>query len=89
MVGTAIAPYLSDQAVKIATKNSATKLGANSEGIVSSNFNEDINLLQTLDKLGGDITKLFDLNQLDRRNLPALEKYIEGLRATYPNYKAQ
>ena len=89
MVGTGIAPYLSNEAVKIATQNSASKLGANSEGIVSSNFNEDINLLQTLDKLGGDITKLFDPNQLDRRNLPALEKYIEGLRATYPNYKAQ
>ena len=89
MVGTGIAPYLSKDAIEIATTNSANKLGANSEGIVSSNFNEDINLLQTLDKLGGDITKLFDPNQLDRRNLPALEKYIEGLRATYPNYKAQ
>jgi len=89
MVGTGIAPYLSKDAIEIATTNSANKLGANSEGIVSSNFNEDINLLQTLDKLGGDITKLFDPNQLDKRNLPALEKYIEGLRATYPNYKAQ
>jgi hypothetical protein len=89
MVGTAIAPYLSDKAVEIATRNSASKLGANSEGTVSSNFNEDINLLQTLDQLGGDIKKLFDPNQLDKRNLPALEKYIEGLRATYPNYRTQ
>ena len=89
MVGTGIAPYLSDEAIKIATENSANKLGENSEGIVSSNFNEDINLLQTLDKLGGDIAELFDPSQLDRRNLPALEKYIEGLRATYPNYKTQ
>ena len=90
MVGTQLAPYLSAKAITFAKRNVTDSLDASASDEIKSSFEPNINLLQTLDspEIGGDITKLVDMNLVDDHTLLAIERHIEKLREMYPKYKS-
>ena len=90
MVGTQLAPYLSAKAITFAKRNVTDSLDASASDEIKSSFEPNINLLQTLDspEIGGDITKLVDMNLVDDNTLLAIERHIEKLREMYPKYKS-
>jgi len=90
MVGVQVAPYLSADAIDFAKNNVTDSLDASASDEIKSSFEPNINLLQTLDspEIGGDITKLVDMNLVDDNTLLAIERHIEKLREMYPKYKS-
>jgi len=90
MVGTQLAPYLSSDAIDFAKNNVTDSLDANASDEIKPSFEPNINLLQTLDspKIGGDISKLVDMNVVDDNTLLAIERHIKKLREMYPKYKS-